>query len=92
MGTLGFFLAIGQIEKRLYVDQETGETSVRPMMTIRITLDDRISEGVYLKKTVDYLHLYIENPELLEQPPELTQDQLDMLRLKKKKAKKEKKE
>ncbi|MHA1673621.1 MAG: 2-oxo acid dehydrogenase subunit E2, partial [Promethearchaeota archaeon] len=83
MGTIGFFLAIGEIEKRLHVDQETGETSVRPMMTIRITLDDRISEGVYLRKAVKYLHLYIENPELLEKPPEMTQDDLDMLHLKK---------
>ena len=83
MGTIGFFLAIGKIEKRSFVDQETGEISVRPMMTIRISLDDRISEGVYLRKAVEYLHLYIENPELLEQPPELTQKQLDWLRLKK---------
>lgn len=97
MGTIGFFLAIGKIEKRVFVDQETGETSVRQMMTIRISLDDRISEGIYLRKTVEYLHLYIENPELLELPPELTQEQLNMLRLKKyekdwsKKAKKNKK-
>ncbi len=83
MGTIGFFLAIGKIEKRLFVDQETGETSVRPMMTIRISLDDRIAEGVYLRKAVEYLHLYIENPELLEQPPEMTQEDLDILHLKK---------
>ncbi|MHA1521473.1 MAG: 2-oxo acid dehydrogenase subunit E2 [Promethearchaeota archaeon] len=82
MGTIGFFLAIGKIEKRLFVDQETGETSVRPMMTIRISLDDRIADGVYVRKAVEYLHLYIENPELLEKPPELTQEQLDTLKLK----------
>ncbi|WP_371804362.1 2-oxo acid dehydrogenase subunit E2 [Candidatus Lokiarchaeum ossiferum] len=83
MGTIGFFLAIGKITKRPFVDQETGELSVRPMMTIRITLDDRISEGVYLRKAVDYLHLYIENPEELEKPLELSQKQLDWLKLKK---------
>jgi len=82
LGNIGFFIAIGKIEKRPFVDQKTGEISVRDSVNIRINLDDRISEGVYLNKTVDYLKKFMENPELLEIPPELTQEQIEALNLK----------
>lgn len=82
LGNIGFFAAIGKIEKKPYVDQETGEISARDGVNIRINLDDRISEGVYLNKTVDYLKKFMENPELLETPPELTKEQLEILNLK----------
>lgn len=82
LGNIGFFLAIGKIEKKLFVDQKTGETSIGDGVSIRINLDDRISEGIYLSKTVEYLKLFIENPQLLETPPELTEEQLATLNLK----------
>ncbi len=82
LGNIGFFLAIGKIEKKPFVDQETGEISVHEGVSIRINLDDRISEGIYLTKTVDYLKKFMENPELLEVPPELTQEQIKTLNLK----------
>ena len=82
LGNIGFFLAIGKIEKKPFVDQETGEISVREGVSIRINLDDRISEGIYLTKTVDYLKKFMENPELLEVPPELTEEQIKTLNLK----------
>lgn len=82
LGNIGFFLTIGKIEKKPFVDQETGEISVREGVSIRINLDDRISEGIYLTKTVDYLKKFMENPELLEVPPELTEEQIKTLNLK----------
>ena len=48
----------------------------------RINLDDRISEGIYLSKAVDYLKSFIENPQMLETPPELTEEQIKTLNLK----------
>ncbi len=82
LGNIGFFLAIGKIEKKLFVDQETGDISPGEGVNIGINLDDRISEGIYLSKTVKYLKRFIENPQLLEIPPELTKEQLATLNLK----------
>lgn len=81
LGNIGFFLAIGKVEKKLLIDQETGEISVGDGVSIKINLDDRISEGIYLTKAVEYLKLYMENPQLLENPPELTEEQLATLNL-----------
>jgi len=82
LGNIGFFLAIGKIEKKVFVDQKTGEISSGEGVSIGINLDDRISEGIYLSKTVEYLKHFIENPQLLEAPPELTEEQLATLNLK----------
>jgi len=81
LGTIGFFLAIGKVEKKIFVDQETGDISTGEGVSIRINLDDRISEGIYLNKAVEYLKMFMENPELLETPPELTEQQLATLNL-----------
>lgn len=82
LGNIGFFIAIGKVEKKIFVDQETGKVNTRDGVSLRINMDDRISEGVYLTKAVEYLKFFVENPEMLETPPELSEDQIKTLNLK----------
>ena len=82
LGNIGFFIAIGKVEKKIFVDQKTGKVYTRDGVSIRVNMDDRISEGVYLTKAMEYLKSFIENPELLESPPELTEEQIKTLSLK----------
>ena len=82
LGNIGFFIVIGKVEKKIFVDQKTGKISTGDGVSIKINMDDRISEGVYLTKAVEYLKFFIENPEQLETPPELTEDQIKTLNLK----------
>jgi hypothetical protein len=81
LGNIGVFIAIGKVEKKIFVDQKTGEISTGDGVSLRINVDDRISEGVYLTKAVEYLKLFIEDPKLLETPPKLTDEQIKTLNL-----------
>ena len=82
LGNVGLFLVLGQKRWDTVVDQETKEVMVHEVMDIKYTLDDRITEGVYVGKALNMMKNFIENPEKLEKPPELTQKQLDALALK----------
>jgi len=83
MGNVGLLLTIGKIRKAQIIDEETDEVSIRKVMDVRISIDDRIAPGSYTGPTVDMLKNFIENPEPLVNPPELTDEQLDKLMLKK---------
>lgn len=82
LGTIGFFLVIGKVDNKLFIDQKTGDISAGEGVSIRINMDDRISEGIYAAKAVEYIKSFVENPQLLETPPELTQEQIETLCLK----------
>ncbi len=82
-GNAGIFITIGRIHKAAVVNQETDEIEVKKVMNCRISIDDRIADGAYTGPAVYMLKDLIENPEPLVNPPELTHEQLDKLKLKK---------
>ena len=66
-GTNSFFVMIGK--KHLAPEwHEDGTCDVYPVITLGLTLDERIGDGFYYAGTVRLLHKILENPELLEQP------------------------
>ena len=66
-GTNSFFGIIGK--KHLAPEwHEDGTCDVYPVITLGLTLDERIGDGFYYAGTVRLLHKILENPELLEQP------------------------
>lgn len=66
-GTNSFFVMIGK--KHLAPEwHEDGSCTVRPVISLGLTLDERIGDGYYYAGTVRLLHKILENPELLEQP------------------------
>ncbi len=87
LGTASIIVIIGKTYKAAVVDQETEAISVRKVMDMRVALDDRISEGSYTGPSVHILQNFIEHPEPLLTPPDLTPEQLDKLKLKKYKKK-----
>jgi len=67
-GNASNFLALGKIHKAPLVD-ENGELKVKDVVRIGYTLDDRISEGIYFVKAVELFKSFMQNPEILENPP-----------------------
>ncbi len=82
-GTTGILITFGKMHKAQVVDQETGKVDVREVMEIKVSIDDRIASGSYTGPTIKLMQDLIENPEPLLNPPDLTDEQLDKLMLKK---------
>ncbi len=86
-GNNSIFLAIGKIKKGPMVNEKTGETRITDLVDITFSFDDRIADGIYSARSIDILKNYIENPQLMEQPVELTVEQREKLKLKKESVK-----
>ena len=66
-GTNSFFGMVGK--KHLAPEwHEDGSSTVRPVITLGLTLDERIGDGYYYAGTVRLLETILANPEILEQP------------------------
>ena len=74
-GTCSSFVVIG---KRHLAPEchEDGSVTVRPVLNIGITLDERIADGYYYSKTMKLVKYLLQNPELLELPAESEVDYL----------------
>jgi pyruvate/2-oxoglutarate dehydrogenase complex dihydrolipoamide acyltransferase (E2) component len=68
-GTASMFATLGRIHKGLIVT-ESGEQLVRDVVTIRYSLDERITDALYGARSMELFRSFIEQPELLERPPE----------------------
>ena len=79
-GNASWFIAVNKIHKQVVATEE-GEIKVIDVVDIGITLDERISEGMYYMKGLKSIKKFVENPELLVNPPDVTQDQIDDLML-----------
>lgn len=66
-GTLPIFVTIGKI-KQEPVLTEAGELAVRPVVTVRYTIDERIVDGFYAARALDLLEELVKNPWTLERP------------------------
>ena len=73
-GTCGLFIAIGKIRKERVADAE-GAYALRDRVKVTFTYDDRITDGIYCGKAIDLLRSFVEEPALLESPPELGPEQ-----------------
>ncbi|HUU78283.1 MAG TPA: 2-oxo acid dehydrogenase subunit E2 [candidate division Zixibacteria bacterium] len=83
LGTVGIFITVGKMHKASILNQETDELEIKTVMNVKISIDDRIADGSYTGPTIYFLKDLIENPEPLVNPPDLTDEQLDKLMLKK---------
>ena len=66
-GTNSFFTVIGEKHRAHVVDRE-GNDSIREVLEIGLTVDERIADGYYYAKTVKLLKHLLAHPELLEHP------------------------
>jgi hypothetical protein len=80
IGSCGIFCAIGKIRKENFL-QSDGKVQTRDKVKITFTYDDRITDGIYCARAIDMVRNMVENPQELEAPLELTEDQLSKLGL-----------
>ena len=80
IGNCGIFCAIGKIRKENSLKPD-GTVETRDKVKITFTYDDRITDGIYCARAIDMVRDMVENPEKLEVPLELTEEQLSKLGL-----------
>ncbi|MGC9778191.1 MAG: 2-oxo acid dehydrogenase subunit E2 [Candidatus Heimdallarchaeota archaeon] len=83
LGTAGLLVTIGKMHDAPVVNKESKKIEIRKVMELRFSIDDRMAPGSYTGPTIHLLKELIENPEPLLKPPELSDEQLDKLMLKK---------
>ncbi len=64
-GTNGIVITIGEAHKET-VFNENGEPEVRDMMSIGVTLDERIADGFYFARSLKLIKHLFKNPQLLD--------------------------
>ena len=64
-GTNGIVITIGEIHKEIVLD-DNNEQSVRDVVNIGVTLDERIADGFYFAKSLKLIKHLFKNPELLD--------------------------
>lgn len=66
IGTIGLFFSIGRVEDRVVA--EDGKVVIRKMLPIKLTVDERVEDGMYCYRGMDYFIDQLENPEKLFEP------------------------
>ena len=66
-GTNSIMIAIGTLRKEEKIAPD-GSRSVRDMVDIGITLDERVADGFYFGRSLKLVQYLLANPELLEKP------------------------
>jgi hypothetical protein len=66
-GTASIFIVLGRIYQR-DVPRPNGATSPRHFITMRATVDERISEAIYFAHAASLFQRYLLHPEMLEAP------------------------
>ena len=64
-GTNGIVITIGEAHKETVFDAD-GNPSVRDVMSIGVTLDERIADGFYFARSLKLIKHLFKNPELLD--------------------------
>ncbi len=67
VGTNSIVITIGELHKELVVDKN-GESSVRDIVTLGVTLDERIADGFYFARSLKLIKHLFKNPDLLDKP------------------------
>jgi len=65
MGTNGIVITIGEAHKEIVLDENENQ-SVRDIMNIGVTLDERIADGFYFARSLKLVKHLFKNPELLD--------------------------
>lgn len=64
-GTNGIVITIGEIHKEALLN-ENGDSEIRDVVNIGVTLDERIADGFYFARSLKLIKHLFKNPELLD--------------------------
>jgi hypothetical protein len=79
-GNCPIFIAMGSVKPHNRLEPD-GSVSERKILPLRDSFDDRVTDGVYMGKALDFIRRFIESPEALETPPDLDPALLAELKL-----------
>ena len=65
MGTNSIVITIGEMHKELMVNEQ-GEPEVRDVVSLGVTLDERIADGFYFARSLKLIKHLFKNPDLLD--------------------------
>ena len=74
-GTNGLFLSMGK-EQNTAVANPDGTISVKRLMNLNLSLDERFCDGLYFAKSFKLLIRYLKNPYLLDEPLEAVEEDM----------------
>lgn len=75
-GNLPVFIAYGGRRSVVCCDKE-GRASLKKYIELKVVTDERICDGYYYASAFKLIKRYVENPELLETPPEKVVEDID---------------
>lgn len=75
-GNLPFFLAFG-CKRRANVVLDDGTMVSRKYMDLKFTLDERVADGYYFAAVFKHMRRLLQHPEVLDQPPETVERDID---------------
>lgn len=75
-GNLPVFIAYGGRRSVVCCDKE-GHASLKKYIELKVVTDERICDGYYYASAFKLVKRYVENPELLETPPEKVVEDID---------------
>lgn len=74
IGSCSLFIALGKIRREKSPCRD-GTMEERARVKVTFTYDDRIADGIYCGRAIDMFRGLVENPEQLENPPQLSPEQ-----------------
>jgi hypothetical protein len=75
-GNLPVFVAYGAKRSAVAMDKD-GKVSKRRYIDIKVVTDERICDGYYYASAFKLMRRYVENPEVLETPPEVVYEDIE---------------
>jgi hypothetical protein len=69
-GPTPIFCSLGRVGKRAVVNEQ-GQLEARETIPLRWTIDERIGDGLFFARTLDFIEDHLLHPEWLEQKPQV---------------------
>lgn len=81
-GTCSVFISVGKVKKGPIFDNRHGNMKIGHVLDMKMTLDDRVADGVYYYNSLTTFKKYVEHPEPLLEPAGYTKEHIAELDLK----------
>jgi len=69
-GNCPIFIAMGKVKAENRLESDGGITE-RKILRLRYSFDDRVADGVYMAKALNFIKGFVENMQALETPPDI---------------------
>lgn len=81
-GTCSIFISVGKLKKAPIYETRSGDMRIASVIDMKMTLDDRVADGVYYGNSLKLFKDFVEHPRQLLEQATLTEEQLRELDLK----------